>query len=284
MPRVVAPRTIVCLAFGVGLGLASAAANEKPTLTAVWEQVAQYFSKEAAWAMKDLPPAPDAATRRERDFCAAVVLLDQQPLSEARLDDAERRFKALLAADPADDDIDRASLYLLGRIAQIYRASPDVEQAAAYYRRLLGKPHPGHWAELARVKLAILELYALPAGDPPERLAAVNALLAGAHSDVGRRDLHRLAARGIMFYNLAPADALKHLLAADAIGGLTGTPAADQLVQIGELAWDTGQVDLAKKYYDRLRVEFPLDVRIYLMDRRLAGASVPTRGKELHGR
>lgn len=275
---------MVCLFVVMAFFGGAAVGAGKPSLTDIWEQVAQYSSKEAAWALRDLPPAPNAASQRERDFCAAVVLLDQQPLSETRLDEAGQRFQALLAAGSPDDAIARASLYLLGRIAQIYRAAPDIEQAADHYRRLLRLPHPGHWAELARVKLAVLELYALPAGDPAERLAAVNGLLAGAQTDMARRDLHRLAARGIMFYNLAPADALNHLLAADAIGGLTGTPAADQLVQIGELAWDTGQVDLAKRYYERLHREFPRDVRGYLMDQRLAGAPVPARGKELHGR
>ena len=87
-----------------------------------------------------------------------------------------------------------------------------------------------------------------------------------------------------MFYNLSPADALKHLLAADEFGGLSGTPGADQLVQIGELAWDTGQVDLAAKYYERLRSEYPQDPRIYLMDQRRAGNPVPHRTEALHGR
>lgn len=279
MPRFPLLRFLLgCCLFGVQ----QAGAFEGGELE-VWRKVAAYLSKEARIQLQELPTPTDAAGQRERAFCAAVVNLDQQPLSESRLDEVEAQLKALLAEND-NDETGRAARFLLGRIAQIYRAKSDLGQAANYFRSLVEQPGPGRWADAARVKLAVLTLYALPGGSPSERIAWVEAQLPKTQDPITLRDLHRLAARAVMFYNLAPEKALKHLLAADEFGGLSGTPGADQLVQIGELAWDAGQVELAAKYYERLRVEYPRDPRIYLMDQRRAGEPVPHRPEDLHGR
>jgi hypothetical protein len=280
MPRPPLFRILLCACLFSGLQRSKA---EGTAEAEVWRKLSTYLSKEAQVDLSALPPPEDAASRRERNFCAAVVNLDQQPLTESRLDTVEAQLKALLADDD-NDEIGRAARFLLGRMAQIYRAKPDLELAAEYFRGLVEQPGPGRWADGARIKLAVLTLYALPGPTPAERIAMVEAQLAKTEDPITLRDLHRVTARAIMFYNLAPEGALKHLLAADEFGGLTGTPGSDQLVQIGELAWDAGQVDLARKYYERLRVEYPRDARIYLMDERLAGNPVPHRTEVLHGR
>ncbi|MCF7689597.1 MAG: hypothetical protein K9M98_14805 [Cephaloticoccus sp.] len=283
MPR----RNCLCLLFSalalIGSMADRAWAADNAALIGVWQEVSNYLSPEALLTFKDLPEAKPGAEQRERAFCAAVVQLDQQPLSETRLDEVEARLEALLVANQRDA-IDSAARYLLGRIAQIYRVEPDVAKAAGYYRDLVERAGPGHWVDLARVKLAVLDLYALPEANPAERIARAEALIPGTTDPLAVRDLHRLVGRAMMFYNWPPAQALSHLLAADAIGGLTGTLGADQLVQIGELAWDTGDAALAKNYYDRLREEFPRDPRIFLMEQRLAGNPVPERSPRFHGR
>lgn len=257
-------------------------AAEPPT--EVWRKVASYLSKEAQIELADLPVPTDASAQREHDFCAAVVLLDQQPLTEARLDEVEKQLKALLSVED-NDEIGRAARFLLGRIAQLYRANADAVRAAEYFRGLVTQPGPGRWADAARIKLAVLILYALPdMGNGATRIATVEAMLPEAKDPIIVRDLHRLAARAIMFYNLPPEPALRHLLAADEFGGLSGALGADQLVQIGELAWDVGDVELSKRYYERLRAEYPRDPRIYVMDQRNVGNPVPKRSEELHGR
>ena len=283
MPRSVYPRLVIGLVMLVGFGLAPTGAQEPDSVAGVWQKVSTYLTKEALLELKDLPPPGDAASQRAYDFCAAVVQLDQQPLSESRLDDVESRLKALVQPG-LKDEIDGASRYLLGRIAQLYRAEPNVGLAAQQYRELIGQGGPGHWADIARVKLAVLILYALPAANAAERIDQAENLMTDARDPLAVRDLHRVIGRALMFYNLPPGAALRHLLAADKIGGLVGTLGADQLVQIGELAWDTGDDDLAQHYYERLRVEFPRDPRVYLMDQRRAGNPVPKRSAKLHGR
>jgi len=270
-----------CVGFALlttGLALA-----EVPGEVGVWQKTSTYLTKEALIELKDLPDPQNATSQRERDFCTAVVTLDQQPLSESRLDDVDAKLKALLKAG-IEDEIDSASRYLLGRIAQLYRADADVPLAVSYFRGLIERPGPGHYADIARVKLAVLLLYAVHTEDAVERVNQVEKLLPGTRDRLAVRDLHRVLARSIMFFNLPPEGALRHLLAADEIGGLVGTLGADQLVQIGELAWDTGEEELANNYYTRLREEYPRDARIFLMDQRNAGNPVPQRGEEIHGR
>ena len=114
---------------GLFLVAATSVVAEPEGEVGVWQKVSSYLTKEALIELKDLPEATTPATRREREFCWAVVTLDQQPLSESRLDDVEERLQALLAMQ-GDDEIAAASRYLLGRIAQIYRGSPQMESAA----------------------------------------------------------------------------------------------------------------------------------------------------------
>ena len=227
------------------------------TEVSVWQKVSTYLTKEALLELKDLPEPSDVAEQRERDFCAAVVTLDQQPLSESRLDEVEWRLQALLASR-GDDEIAHASRYLLGRMAQIYRGTPQMEAAAAYYRAVLDSGKTDEWTKLARVKLAVLELYVLPPESRQARIDAVLALIDDADDPVTLRDLHRLIARAGMFFNFPPELALQHLLIADEFGGLQGTLGADQLVQIGELAIDQRQPELSAHYYERLREEYPV--------------------------
>jgi hypothetical protein len=275
MPRI---PLLSLLCFAV-LSPASSLHAQEQTEAQVWHMVATYLTKEAQLALADLPP-PDPASQREREFCAAVVLLDQQPVTEARLDESDRRLAALIAAEPSDD-IAHAGLYLRGRIAQVFRAEPDHGAAAAHYRALLAKNTNDHWTNLARVKLALLQIYVLPAATPAARIDAVEAMIPGVTDRITLRDLHRLTARGILFYSLSRARALAHLLKADAIGGLRGNPAADLVVQICELAWDLGDRELAAVYREKLRTEYPRDARIFMIERRFAGEPVPTGS---HGR
>ena len=118
---------------------------------------------------------------------------------------------------------------------------------------------------------------------PAERIARAESYAQEARDEIAVRDMHRLLARAILFYNLPPERALEHLLAADKIGGLTGKQGADQLIQIGELAWDEGDVEMAAHYYERLENEYPRDPRIFTMQERLAGRPTPTRGEVVNG-
>lgn len=273
------PRRLLCRLLLAVLCCAPLRAADED-LTAVWRQVTAFFAKEAMWALEALPPTPEAATLRERDFCHAVILLDLQPLTEARLDEAETRFRRLVAA--GEDELAAAARYLIARSQQLYRQRPDHAAAAQLYREVMAHPHGGPWAELARVKLALLELYVVPAANPRARLATTRALLTGARDAFTIRDLHRLLARATLFYDLEPMAAYEHLQVAEAIGGLQGEPHADQLVQLTELAWEFGHREEAAHFHARLVAEYPRDVRAWGIAEKLAGRPAPVRGRFHH--
>lgn len=276
------PHRLTCLLLLLGGGLASphpiAAAGD---VANVWQHLSIFLTPEAAVALRDLPATADPAQLRERDFAGAVILLDQQPLTEARLDEAEARFRMLAGGD---DDIAAAALFLLARSRQLYRAQPDPVGAATLYTELTNAPHGGLWAGQARVKLALLHLYVLPTeGGPPARLANAGSLLAETLPAVVQRDLNRVLARATLFYDLNPAHALAHLEAAEILGGLRGAPHADQLVQLAELCWELGRREDAARYHARLKAEHPRDMRIWFFEQHLAGRPVPARASFGHG-
>lgn len=273
------PRRLLCRLLLTTLCCVPLGAADED-FTAVWRQVTAFFAKEAMWALEALPATPEAATQRERDFCHAVILLDLPPLTEARLDEAETRLRRLMG--DREDELSAAARYLLARSQQLYRQRPDHGAAARLYRETMALPSGGDWAHLARVKLALLELYVLPAANPPARIATTRTLLEETEDPFTRRDLHRLIARATLFYDLEPTGAFENLLAAEGIGGLQGEPHADQLVQLTELAWEFGHHEQAAHFHTRLVAEYPRDVRAWGLAEKLAGRPAPVRGRFHH--
>lgn len=267
------------LTLALGCALACSAGRAEPTLPEVWRQVTTFFTKEALWAWEKLPPAGDALSAREQAFCRAVILLDHQPLTESKLDEAEALFREV--AGPRDE-LAAAARFMLARSKQLYRQQPDHVAAAAIYRELLAAPEAGPWGDLARVKLALLELYVLPAGSPAQRIATARTLLDGVVAPEARRDLLRLLARATLFYDLPARAALDDLESAEAIGGLRGEPHADQLVQLFELNLEFGRQEAAARHLTRLETEYPRDVRAWALNEKLAGRPAPVRAPFSH--
>ncbi len=271
MPRVTPLLLVLCAALAPACAVRAATEVE----TGVWRLVSSYLNKEAQIALGDLPTPADAAAQREHAFLRAVVLLDSQPLTESKLDQVEALLRGVMSGE---DELAGAATYLLARSRQLFRQTADPVGAAELYRRLLKAPQSGLWADQARAKLALLELYVLPAPHPRARLAAVRTLLAEVEGQEARRDLHRLLARATLFYDLSPAAALADLEAAEAIGGLQGEPHADQLVQLAELNLEFGRPGEAARYHALLAELHPRDVRIWALQAKLAGTPAPARG------
>ncbi|MBW7895882.1 MAG: hypothetical protein H3C27_12260 [Opitutaceae bacterium] len=267
------------LTLALGCALAGSPGRAETTLPEVWRQVTTFFTKEALWAWEKLPPPGDPLSAREQDFCRAVILLDHQPLTESKLDEAEALLRDV--AGPRDE-LAAAARYMLARSQQLYRQQADHAAAAAIYRELSAAPEAGPWGDLARVKLALLELYVLPAASPRQRIATARALLDGVVEPDARRDLYRLLARATLFYDLPAQAALDDLEAAEIIGGLQGQPHADQLVQLFELSLEFGRRESAARYLEKLRAEHPRDVRAWALNEKLAGRPAPVRATFSH--
>jgi len=245
------------------LCLPAAASSDAPAGD-VWRLLAGNLPGEAAAALRQAAPADP----RQRALAEAVILVARQPLTDERLREAERRLNDLAAEA---DETGAAALYLAGRLHQLHYTTPNFPRAAAYYRQLADAQPDSAWAQLGLVKLALLTLHVLPEpAAPVDRLSAAEALLARVVEPVLRRDLLIVLGRARLFYELDPERARADLLAADAIGGLTGLAEADLALQIGELSFRAGDDERAERYFGRFLQSNDADPRVYAVEQRLA--------------
>ncbi len=246
------------------LPVARAAAPAADDTTAAWQLMADHLVRDAYVRLDEGKGAPT----REQEFARAVVAVDYQPVTQARLHEAEATFAALAAGD---DEIADASAYLQARLYQVHFQEPDYARAAALYRALADRHPESHWAQLGLVKLGLLVLYALPEPSvPAERIAAATALLARIHEEKLQRDLHLQIARAGTYYEQPLDLVLPHLIEVNRIGGLVGQAPEDLAIELGELSLRAGHYADARKYFEAYLRDFVPDIRSVTVRRRLA--------------
>jgi tetratricopeptide (TPR) repeat protein len=258
---------VVMAGLGAMLPVAGAA---RDTAAEGWQALSRLKVEEAWQAFARDSAAASPAKAREAEFGVAVSLLAKQPVTAEQVEESRRRFAAL--ADSGTDEVALGARYFLGRIAQHHQLQPDPAEAARQYRKLLAERETSLWAQTALSRLVLLELY--PAGvetSPGERVAAAEKLLALAHLPAAQSELHLVLADAIFYYDLPPADALPHLLAAERLGRLDPPTRADVLVQIAEVSVIAGDHAQARRYYEKFLAEFPLDQRRFMVGKKLAG-------------
>lgn len=218
-----------------------------------WASVARLQSDEALRAF--------SGKSREDRYGRSVAILNQQPRSEANVNEAGRLFEELVAEN-GNDEIGIQAAYQLARIAHVQLEKPEPALAAKRYELLI-EQHPGHpLAQAAAVKLAILRLYSLDSDSPPKkRLEAVEPLGAALRDPDAIRDYHLVLADAMGQMGLEPSQALRHLQKAHATSRLSGKLEADVLVRISEIANQTGDCNLAREFAKRFLKQFPHDER-----------------------
>lgn len=233
-----------------------------PHLAEAWRKVAGHLYTEAGLVLRG------AEESRERELAEAVMLAAQQPTTDERLREVERRLRAL--AEPADDAVSAAALYLAGRLHQVHYSRADHVQAAKYYEAAATRFPTSHWAQLGLMKLALLQLYMLPEpGGPEGRLAKAAAVLPRVTIPQLRRDLLIVLGRTRIFYEQPLDEVLSDLLAADAIGGLTGPALGEFLLQIAELSLRADHLRQSRNYFMRYLELNTADPRAYTANERL---------------
>ena len=204
---------------------------------------------------------------RELDFARAVVAVDFQPVTQARLHEAEAMFESLAKGN---DEIAEAAAYLQARLYQVHFQQLDYPRAAALYRALAERHPESHWAQLGLVKLGLLLLYALPEPSvPAERIAAATALLGRIHEEKLSRDLHLQIAHAGTFYDQPLDLVLAHLTEVNRIGGLVGQAPEDLAVELGELSLRAGHYAQARAYFEAYLRDFVPNLRSVTVRRRL---------------
>lgn len=253
----------IFIPFGLALIATGNALAAAEPLTEAWAKLASHLPGEASALLQHA----GAASPRERALAQAVAQAAQQPVTDEKLRAVEKQLNELAAGG---DDVAAAALYFAGRIYQVHFSTPDAAKAADYYRRLAERQPASEWAQRGLVKLALLTLYALPEpAAPAARITATAALLPQVTLPRQRRDLLIVLARGRLFYEQPLEAVLADLLAADALGGLSGVAERDFLLQVGELSFRAGQWRQAQAYFARYLADGSADPRAFAVRERM---------------
>ncbi|MBS0632716.1 MAG: hypothetical protein JSS11_12445 [Verrucomicrobia bacterium] len=208
---------------------------------------------------------------REARLGEALALLGTQPRTDANIARAGELLAALQAENPGDDP-GIAAAYYAARITQLHAPAPDAPAALAAYRALIAA-HPNNaYAQLAAPKLAILLLYAnVPPAEWERRAAEAEALLAHATAPEAVRDLQLILADAYLRLRRDHARALPLLerCLADALP-LRSAHLDTVLIAAAESARVLGRKPEAIGYYERYLAEFPRNVKVDEIRRRIA--------------
>jgi tetratricopeptide (TPR) repeat protein len=261
-----APRLPRLTLSGLLLPLLAAGVSASPELTQAWTALANGRPKDVLRVMDGT-----GASRPER-LAWAAAQMSVQPATDDNMRAAEKVLEELAGGN---DDLAAEAAYLQARLHQMYYVQPDYPRAAELYRALAARQPQSHWAQLGLVKLAMLKLYVLPdaTASDADRLAPAEALLAQIHEPLLQRDLHLQIGQAGVALKQPLARLLPHLVAADRVGGISGTAHEDLIVQIGVLSLRAGLPAQAKEYFERYLREYPDNVRAWNAARLLAEAN-----------
>ncbi len=210
----------------------------------------------------------DAESRADR-LAWAAGRIGTQPASDSNMREAEAVLAELAQGS---DELAAEAAYLRARIYQLHLNEPDFAKAAELYAALAERQPESHWAQLGLVKLGLLKLYALPEATSPgvDRLAAAEALLPRLREPLLRRDLDLQIGQAGIVLRQPQARFLPHLIAAERVGGITGTAREDLIVQIGVLSERAGDWAMAREYFEKYLAEYPVNVRAFTIRQKLA--------------
>ena len=251
----------------------TAAASASPGLDQAWTALVNSRPKDVLRVLDH-----DRMSRPER-LAWAVAQMSVQPATDDNMRSAESVFTELAGGD---DEIAAEAAYLQARLYQLHYAQPDYAKAAELYQALAARRPESHWAQLGLVKLAMLKLYVLPdttvAG--ADLLAPAEALLTQIHEPLLQRDLHLQIGQAGIELKQPLKRLLPHLVAADRVGGISGTAHEDLIVQIGVLSLRAGLPAQAKDYFERYLAEYPDNVRAWTIKRQLADAEQQLKAED----
>jgi tetratricopeptide (TPR) repeat protein len=216
---------------------------------------------------KDVLRVYDAAKAdRAGQLAAAVAIMSMQPATDANMRRAGEIFSEVAQGS---DGLAAQALYLQARLHQLHFQVPDYAAAAQCYEQLAARQPDSHWAQLGLVKLALLKLYVLDIDAGADRLATAEPLLERIHEPALQRDLHLQIGQAGVVLKQPLRRFIPHLVAADQLGGISGTAKEDLVVQIGELSLRAGLLEQSKAYFERYLRTYPDNLRAYAVARRL---------------
>ena len=267
-------RCVACLFLAL-LPCARAAEPATDSVTGAWQLMAKHLVRDAYGRLGKITDAPT----REQALAQAVVVVDYQPVTPDRLQEAEAAFATLAKGQ---DEVADAATYMQARLYQVHFQQPDFGRAAEIYRTLADRHPDSHWAQLGLVKLGLLLLYTLPEpAAPADRIAAATALLPRIKEEKLQRDLHLQIAHAGTFYEQPLDLVLAHLKEVNRIGGLVGQVPEDLAIELGELSLRAGHYAEARSYFEAYLRDFTPNLRSVTVRKRLEDlAALEAKAKE----
>lgn len=245
--RCLARRSLSVLFFSVAL----------TAVASPWDDMSTGLFNEAHSEFTKEEKVPGADTRTLR-FGEAVSLLNVQPRTNSNIDRSYDILEELRTAN-ANDEIGLESRFLQGRIEQLQRPEPDLTKADVIYSELIKDHGATLVGQRARVKLAIIRIYASGI-DSAERRARYDQFSkdAAAITDHGvQAQIHLLLAEVAKRLKYGNGEELDHLLAAYEAGVTKRRLLVEVLVRVGDLARLEGRKDVAIRFYTMFLEQFP---------------------------
>jgi hypothetical protein len=211
-----------------------------------WELLARYLYRDASQVFENTR----SPNTRLISLGRAASLLNEPPVTNGKIEQAESLLAAIVAGDPGDATALYAR-YLQARILHMHRETPLPEIEAAYRAVLLAGPGTAI-AQVAACHLALVQLYQRVDLSQEQRLAAAQALESAAvgptlpEVSVG---YYRLMADASLFYEQVTPEVVAWLEKAHSIGSHDQLRQIDLSLQIAETARAVGQNEKARQYY-----------------------------------
>ena len=191
----------------------------------------------------------------------------------------ERAYHILeqLRDEDSADHYGLSAQYFLARIDQIHRSPPDPDSAARHYLSLIERQSNHPLAQLAVIKLGILELYNPSIEDFSAALSETEERLNILTDSIAIRDFHILLAEAYERHKLSKSKGLEHLLAAQEIDPAIRLLDNGFIIRVADLARELGDYELSIRYYREFLDLFQRDVRRFQVARALERLSSVTR-------
>ena len=202
----------------------------------------------------------------EARFNLAIVLLNEQPQSAAKLDQARQLFSAVADDASLPADLRAASLYFHGRLEQSHARPVNPQAADALYARALAEFPTTAYAERAFVMQAVIRQYeALPVAEKRARLLALDAEAEVRLQTPLAQRLYHLSA-GLAWSRLLQDDdrAYAHYLRVHELKLQNDYENSNLLVRLAELSRRRGDTTAALKFFREFIARFPADRRTSL--------------------
>ncbi|HEX7631913.1 MAG TPA: hypothetical protein VF388_07260 [Lacunisphaera sp.] len=243
------------LLFSLGILLGSVLGAEP--LAPAWQAAAAGLNGRAEKALASVAPG------RDRELTDALLLLNQSPVTDAHIAEADAKLVAV-AAGNAHDDTALAARYYLGRIRILHSRRPDPVSARQVFLELWQRDRGSSWGQRALLQIALIDLYGEDDFPPAARVEWLESEGAKLTLPEARRDFH-LALSDYYLAARRPADpaaGLRHLLEGEAAGALSPLQVADTWIKIARLAQLLGDREMARHYYEEFVGRFVRDNRL----------------------